>query len=614
MPTHDDAVPSNAPIDAKPSIPASAVEDSSKYIRTMAKDMAALSGAAQTHAQTQAKAPAPVTPTQEIVEGVGLPTHEESFFDRAAHSPKEKPQEVMDLPSMQEAGSIVSHAPVPPPSLPQLSQRPMGTAPVPAPDRESILERLRQRMHEHAKEEAPAPLQAARPQVPMQASAPKPTQAPEPPVSKEVPVPHTPRTLAPSPDLRLPGAPELDALESPEIPLGLPKPVPPSTPAPRPVPPTPRVEPPKPAYVPPPIPKVSSEWTRVPDTAAATIAVPAPRVTAPSAPIRKEAYREPIEEAPRPLAPQAVSDPMHTYTTDFADRIDAKGASTFSVLAAEQDARGTTATTVQAVPRPQFLKSLVPVLVGILLLTLAGGGLYAAYYFVMNMRDTPIAPLVIPSIVFADEYRELMGAGLQLLQALATTAGSAHTPNTVTVTYIKETVSDIDGNSMTRPAGGGPFVRALGLPAPDTLIRNIAEESAVGIISVGEEPSVFFALRVDSYTRTYASMLTWEPLILRDLALLYPLYPAEANTLPLEPVMASSTEASTSSPAVAMPQTQARAVNRFTDAIVANRDVRVLRDTNGKSLVMYGYADKQTLIIARDEAAFGAILARLKSE
>jgi hypothetical protein len=128
----------------------------------------------------------------------------------------------------------------------------------------------------------------------------------------------------------------------------------------------------------------------------------------------------------------------------------------------------------------------------------------------------------------------------------------------------------------------------------------------------------FFALRVDSYERTYAGMLTWEPLMARDLALLYPLYPApelQSEPAPIATTTASSTSASaTTTPAVVRQPVQATARTRFEDEVVANHDVRVLRDTDGRTLILYGYADKRTLLIVRDEASFEALLARLKAE
>ncbi len=312
--------------------------------------------------------------------------------------------------------------------------------------------------------------------------------------------------------------------------------------------------------------------------------------------------------APATPAPYAG---LNTYAADFADRLDSRGATAFSVLAAEQDAKGAT--------RPQALTQrkdrMRPVLIvgsGILLLVLAGGGIFATYQFVMNKDTAPVAPLSVPSIVFADEYKELEGSGTELMSALAAAAASTLVPGNVLVTYVTEPISDTKGITIQKPAAGGALIRALELPAPDILLRNIADESTVGIVRAGDETRPFLALRVDSYERTYAGMLTWEPLMERDLATLYPLYPARVVPVPVS--AAISTTTATSTQAQPPEPIQAPALTRFADAIVSNHDVRVLRDSSGASLILYGYVDKQTLIIVRDEAAFDIILARLEQK
>ena len=49
----------------------------------------------------------------------------------------------------------------------------------------------------------------------------------------------------------------------------------------------------------------------------------------------------------------------------------------------------------------------------------------------------------------------------------------------------------------------------------------------------------------------------------------------------------------------------------FYDATVANRDVRVYRDISGRDVLLYGFWNQTTLIIARDAAAFTEIVGRL---
>lgn len=513
-----------------------ALEDRSKYIRTMAKDMATLSG--NPPVQTPAKK---VPAREETVAGVTLKTEERPFFEKPQSREEREVAVPFALPTMQEAGTVVEAAPNP--------------VEVRAAERAAVLERLRQKVGESAQmsiQQSPAP------------EAPNPLQAP---AQKSWPDIPAPNFSAPTP------AP----LPAPEVP--------------------------------------KREWENVPAPAPlfAPLAEPVPSRLPP---VGKESYREPIEEvAPaRPLAPSGP-DVMHTYSSDFSKRIDTKSASTFSVLAAEQDSQTKTAA-VLSEPKKSPVKAILAIGTGILLLALAGGGIFATYQFVMTMRNTPIASLTVPSIVFADEYRELSGTGNELVLAFAAAADGTLIPGNILVTYILTASNGEGGSVLTSPAGGAAFIRALQIPAPDILLRNIAEESTTGVVNANGNTTPFFALRVDSYERTYAGILTWEPLMHRDLGLLYPLYPVETAPVVEETVATTTATSTTATTTITTPvfASEAFARTRFEDAIVANHDVRILRDTEGRSLILYGYADKRTLLIVRDEASFEALLARLKSE
>lgn len=343
-------------------------------------------------------------------------------------------------------------------------------------------------------------------------------------------------------------------------------------------------------------------------------------------------YREPIPEAvpkqsPAPLPKVALPapatqtggpSPFHSFSTDFKDLSKAKNASSFTVLAAGLDAG-------QAVSTPEVPKRTKPPLLaislGIILLALASGGSYALYLYVGARHEVPVITLRVPSLIFTDEYKKLEGAGKELMQALATSASDPLLSGTARVTYIGYPATGEAGTLAGAPAPGGFLIQALALPAPDLLTRNIDESSTVGIINEGGDARAFLVLRVSSYERTFAGMLTWEPLMTRDLGLLYPMYPEDEVLVPqVDLGLVAGTEATTSlriatttAPAPVAQTSPAVSVGRFEDAIVANRDVRILRDTRGRSLMLYGYADKETLIIARNEAAFAALLVRLSA-
>jgi hypothetical protein len=122
-----------------------------------------------------------------------------------------------------------------------------------------------------------------------------------------------------------------------------------------------------------------------------------------------------------------------------------------------------------------------------------------------------------------------------------------------------------------------------------------------GVVSAGGNQSPFFILSVASFGDTFAGMLSWEPRMPRDLSKLFLPYPVS--------VAATSTVATTTSKDAAKTSLVSSAA--FFDATIANHDVRVYRDSEGRDVLLYGYWNQTTLVIARDAAAFTEIVGRL---
>lgn len=527
----------NASAPLKPLSTYTPQSDSSKYIRTYAKDFAALSGQAADMGAPP-PAPKPIEPEKTTVteSGVTLSDYDPSPVNHSeAASPKEFDQEVVDLKQSDSDGifsrvfgktpaaaqpSTVSESPL----MPQSIIAPLPKVSVPAPA------------------EFPEPIMPSAPvSVPQSPSVP-----PAPPIPE--PVPATP-TPAPEP------APMETDTDREAILARL------------------RA-------------KVAAERA-VNTTAPAASEIPlrtgapdfasTPEPVLPIPQVRREP--EPVA-APVPL-PEASS-PLHTYSSDFADRIDTANGSTFSVLAAQSDAGQTPRSTE---PRK---RNLTPLLAGGAMLLIGIGAILGAYFFTRQ----GIIPMTasVPSLITFDESVEVKGAGHDLMQAVANVGQGGSVQGNVIVTYV--TLATTTGAGIPQP--GGVLIKDMSLSAPDILLRNTAETSTVGIIRAGTESRPFMILKVNSYERTFAGMLAWEPSMAADLGTFYPPYPAQSADASSTPI------AATISPS-------------FIDAVVANYDVRILRDSNGKSIMLYGYLGKDTLIIARDEAAFTALVSRLNA-
>lgn len=321
--------------------------------------------------------------------------------------------------------------------------------------------------------------------------------------------------------------------------------------------------------------------------------------------------RPPVPTSPLPqLVPKTETpSPLHTYTSDFADHIDTKKASAFSVLAAQSDANPAQPKQVRS--RPHARRGLLITIAGIVLILGGGIGAFAAYRYVSTHSAVAVAPSV-PSLIFADDRQALQGEGPQLLQAIADSSATALPEGQVRVLYITTKTTTPDKKTVITPLTGGELVGTLQLSAPDILLRNIASESTVGVVHAGPETRAFLILKVLSYERTFAGMLQWESTLQPTLAPLYPEYPAAQ---PAAPTVVTTTKIVNGKKVVATTTVEAAPIitvaPRFVDEVASNHDVRALKDGQGRTILLYGYKDKETLIIARDEAAFAEILNRL---
>ena len=312
-----------------------------------------------------------------------------------------------------------------------------------------------------------------------------------------------------------------------------------------------------------------------------------------------------VVEAPLPPREVGQPSPIHTYTTDFSDQVGATRVSTAGILAAEADARS-----VAPLPTPLLMEyprsRRRPVYIAAALVVLGAGALFAAYArYVVN--TSPVTLVMGPSVpIFVDEREAVSGHGALLMQALSQSVGHPLAAGAVRLVY-----------DSTASSSEASLFNTLELPAPGILLRNInASGSMAGVVSAGSVQTPFFVLSVASYGDTFAGMLSWESSMVRALAQLYPAY-AESLDVPAVSTATSTGGAVSATPSTAPAVTQVIAPpstrEGFADEVVGNHDARVYRDTAGRSILIYGYWNQTTLVIARDEVAFTAILARLAS-
>ncbi|PIQ92305.1 MAG: hypothetical protein COV70_00890 [Parcubacteria group bacterium CG11_big_fil_rev_8_21_14_0_20_39_22] len=137
----------------------------------------------------------------------------------------------------------------------------------------------------------------------------------------------------------------------------------------------------------------------------------------------------------------------------------------------------------------------------------------------------------------------------------------------------------------------GEFLTMIGSGAPSSFLRTLDNSFMFGFYSLKQnEP--FLILKPKSYENSFAGMLDWEKSIQKNIG----------GIFIDERVDNSSTTNSF--------------INRrqFEDAIIKNRDARVLKNQNGVIIFLYSFPDKNTLVITTTPDVYEEINDRLLTD
>lgn len=137
---------------------------------------------------------------------------------------------------------------------------------------------------------------------------------------------------------------------------------------------------------------------------------------------------------------------------------------------------------------------------------------------------------------------------------------------------------------LTNSTNGAPeilkaedFTSLLGLTAPASLIRSFSGQYMIGTytpVKTNIKPHLFILFQVTDYDLVYAGMLQWEKSMLNDLYNIFNINTAGNISLSEMP---------------------------FKDALINNKDIRVLYNETGDNILSYIFIDKNTLLITDNQ-------------
>lgn len=294
---------------------------------------------------------------------------------------------------------------------------------------------------------------------------------------------------------------------------------------------------------------------------------------------------------------QQVVTPVHTLKDDLQDVVREKKISLVRAAALEEDKhRGQEPFVTQ---RSEILerrgrRTRAILFVAIILFVLGALALGGVLYVESQKSTATTAQNTKSSILFAEQTvsfplsnqspRDLKEL---LAQARAAAAGSLGSITRIVPTMMQ---TNPDGSASQLPVTLQQFFTALGIQAPDELMRAVGPDFFFGIHTVDKNAPIF-VIPVTSYDHAFAGMLVWEPNMNAD----------------LEPIF-------TAVPALTVGSDGLPVARTFSDGILQNYDVRELKDDQGNVELYYSFPTPNLLVIAESPYSFTEILSRLQAE
>ena len=135
-------------------------------------------------------------------------------------------------------------------------------------------------------------------------------------------------------------------------------------------------------------------------------------------------------------------------------------------------------------------------------------------------------------------------------------------------------------NKTGKPESAESIMLLIAPQIPSSLARSFDSEYMLGIYSFDtNEP--FIILTTNDFASSFSGMLRWEKTMISDLGKLFSLSQNTAST-----------------------------TKQFKDEALRNKDLRILQNTNNKTVLLYSFIDKSTLVITANENILNAIVGK----
>lgn len=300
---------------------------------------------------------------------------------------------------------------------------------------------------------------------------------------------------------------------------------------------------------------------------------------------------------------------LRTFQGDVADAIKKQNASVLSITLAEKKKKDKEETQEDKHAKVENHKRAWSVLASILLIIL-GVGTVGVFYYLQKQAPAPSTPGPAPeqTIVGYNTKKGINVDGATRQKFLTVIAeeknNSTVNPNEITYLYLNKEQSVVARGLTTKE-----LFTILDTKIPGATLRSFGDQFMFGFFR-DENIESFLLIHVNSFDIAYDGMLKWENTIASDIG---SLFYSQTNTQPT--TIAEATTTSTTTPKLSsLPKVAPQITNAFEDETFANKDARVLKNSTGKTLLLYSFLDKETLLITSNENTLKEMVNKLISQ
>lgn len=282
----------------------------------------------------------------------------------------------------------------------------------------------------------------------------------------------------------------------------------------------------------------------------------------------------------RPDEHKKNESPIRTFSTDLAQAVRKDEMTVIKVAMAEQKRRAQEEE--QYSPRSKKNRTFLTIGIILILITIIG---VVVIYFVKKNRLPEIVPaeVVIPSLINTEVTTNIEVGGLgegKIVELTRATMGNVSgTDGQIANIYFTDSR---DGTKKLISTNS--FLASIKSEVPEPLTRTLLNNFMLGIYTKNNATHPFLILKTNDFQIAFANMYIWERKLFSDFYLSFNL-----------------------------PGDEEAFTNKFSDQLVENKSTRTLKRDDGTIILMYGFANDYTIVIADSVETYKEILRRLQT-